>query len=112
MLKIASGGSLVARYTTAITHMKLFDLKITQAEFDTIIDSATFATPNEWKYLPVGTFFKAKDGHVCRIVKAGDLFCDQVGGAVLSLPEIGLQHWRPVIITTSEGSLETVLTAR
>ena len=75
----------------------LHDLQITPGEYENMLAEKDFEG-QDWKYLPIGTYFRAKDGHVCRKVKSGDLFCDQVGAAVFSLPEFGLQHWKPVFV--------------
>jgi len=91
-------------------NVPLHDLEISQSDYDKMLDEKDFKG-KDWNYLPIGTFFKTKDGHICRIVKSDDLFLDQVGGAVLSLPEVGLQHWKPVFVNIKTETIQAILSA-
>jgi hypothetical protein len=84
--------------------MHMPELKLTQAEYDALPPAAAL-TALDLKIKPLGLRFKARDGHVCELVKGSDMLAHQ-WGAGLSVPERGLVHYRPVIVEVSAGKPE------
>jgi hypothetical protein len=74
--------------------LKLHDLEVTRSDYEAmpVLDGSS----DEYKFMPINSYFRTKDGRVCKVVKGIDMFCDQAGAALLSLPEIGLRHYNPV----------------
>lgn len=74
--------------------MRLRDFKLTKGQY-LMLPSAAELTEADLKLVPIGFMFKAKDGHLCEVVKGTDMFNDQ--WPFMDVPERGLRHYKAVI---------------
>lgn len=76
---------------------KYINLPITKEDYERLPPGSSFTHIQLNQTLPLGTMYRAADGHVCKIVRGEEMIAEQ-WGAGLSIPDRGLIHYRPVFV--------------
>ncbi len=77
--------------------MRLHDLQLTKDEYNNLPHASTLTEAELQETRDFGFRFKARDGHVCELVKGEDMFQDQ-WASLLDVPRRGLRHYHPIFI--------------